>query len=79
MRGVGRSCWKFAVSSLVMGVLTYGFIRIPGLYAGSWAQRAASLAVAIVLAAGVYFGMARLLRARELREMGGIWSGRPAS
>ena len=70
---MGRSCLKFLMASSVMGALTYGFINVPGLYAGARPQRALALTVAIVLATGVYFMVAKLLRARELAEMGGIF------
>jgi putative peptidoglycan lipid II flippase len=79
IREVGRSCLAFLLASGAMGVLTYWFIHIPGLYAGSWTQRAVSLAAAIVLAAGIYFGTAWLLRVRELQEIGGIFGGRSPS
>jgi putative peptidoglycan lipid II flippase len=79
LREVVRSCTKFVVASLVMGAVVYMFIDIPGVYAGEWTQRATGLAVAIVLAGGVYFGTVRLLRARELQEMGGIFGQGPTS
>ena len=79
LRRVAQSCVTFLLVSGGMGLLTYAFIRIPGLYAGSWTQRALTLAAAILLAAGVYFGSAWLLRVRELEEMGGLFGGRGAS
>jgi putative peptidoglycan lipid II flippase len=79
LRDVARSCLKFLLGSLVMGVVAFGFIHIPGFYAGTWAQRALSLTVTIALASGVYFGMARLLHMRELQEMGGIFAHKTAS
>jgi putative peptidoglycan lipid II flippase len=79
LREVVRSCTKFVVASLVMGAVVYMFIDIPGVYAGPWTQRATGLIVAIVLAGGVYFGTVRLLGARELQEMGGIFGQGPTS
>jgi putative peptidoglycan lipid II flippase len=73
IRQVARSAAKFVIASGLMGVLTYAFIRIPGLYQGSWAQKATALTVAILLAVASYLGAARLLRARELQEMGGVF------
>jgi putative peptidoglycan lipid II flippase len=73
IRQVLRSSTKFVIASILMGILTYAFIRIPGLYEGSWAQKATALTVAILLATAAYVGCARLLRARELQEMGGIF------
>jgi putative peptidoglycan lipid II flippase len=78
LREVIRSCTKFVVASLVMGAVVYMFIDIPGVYAGGWSQRALGLGVAIVLAAGVYFGTVRVLRARELQEMWGIYGQKPS-
>ena len=77
IREVIRSCGKFVVASAVMGLLIFGFLRIPGAFEGSWTHRAISLTAAIVLAAGAYFAAARLLGVRELREMGGVF-GRQA-
>jgi putative peptidoglycan lipid II flippase len=79
LRGVARSCLRFLAASVIMGAAAYAFIRVPGVYAGEWTQRAASLTVAIALAAGVYFGMAKLLRVPELQEMGGMFSHRSSS
>jgi putative peptidoglycan lipid II flippase len=73
LREVIRSATKFVVASLVMGAVVYMFMDIPGVYTGDWVERAFGLAVAIILAAGVYFGVVRLLRARELQEMWGIY------
>jgi peptidoglycan biosynthesis protein MviN/MurJ (putative lipid II flippase) len=77
LREVVRSCTKFVVASLVMGAVVYMFIDIPGVYAGEWTHRALSLTVAIILATAVYFGSVRLLRARELQEMWGIYGQKP--
>ena len=79
LRAVGCSCLRFLAASVIMGAAVYAFIQVPGVYAGEWTQRAISLAVAIALAAGVYFGVARLLRVRELQEMGGMFSHRSSS
>jgi putative peptidoglycan lipid II flippase len=79
IRQVLRSSTKFVVASTLMGALTYAFIRIPGLYEGSWSQKATVLTVAIVLATAAYLGVARLLQTRELREMGGVFSQHPVS
>jgi len=79
LREVGQSCLRFLVASSVMGIAAYAFISIPGLYAGTWPQRATGLTVAIALAAGVYFGVAKLLRVPELQEMGGIFSHRSST
>ena len=79
LREVARSSTKFVLASLFMGVLTYAFIKIPGLYAGTATQRASILTVSIVLAAATYLAAARLLRVRELREMGGVFAHRTAS
>jgi peptidoglycan biosynthesis protein MviN/MurJ (putative lipid II flippase) len=73
IRQVLRSSAKFIVASALMGMLTYAFIRIPGLYEGSWAQKATALTVAILLAVAAYVAAARLLRMRELQEMGGVF------
>jgi len=73
LREVIRSATKFVVASLVMGAVVYMFMDIPGVYTGDWVERAFGLAVAIILAAGVYFGVVRLLGARELQEMWGIY------
>ena len=45
-----------------MGVVTYAFIHIPGVYAGALPQRTLALIASIALATGAYFGIARLLR-----------------
>jgi putative peptidoglycan lipid II flippase len=79
LRVVARSCAKFLLGSLVMAAVAFGFIHIPGIYAGAWAQRAVSLTVTIALASGVYFGMARLLHMRELQEMGGLFARKTSS
>ena len=76
LRSVAQSCAKFLLASSVMGVVAYALIRIPGLYAGAWPQRALSLIATIALAGGVYFGTARVLRFSELQEMGGIFGHR---
>ena len=73
---VARSCAKFLLASAIMGAVAYGFIHIPGIYAGNVGQRAVGLAVTIALAFGVYLLMAKLLRMRELQEMGGIFAQR---
>jgi putative peptidoglycan lipid II flippase len=78
LRAVGRSCLKFLIASLIMGGAAYAFIRIPGLYAGPWPQRALTLMVTISIAAAVYFATARFLKVRELQEVGGIFSHRSA-
>ena len=79
LRDVALSSVKFGVASVVMGALTYAFVKIPGLYGGTLTQKASILIVAIVLAVASYLGAARLLRVRELQEMGGIFAHRTSS
>jgi putative peptidoglycan lipid II flippase len=76
LRLVASSCAKFLLASAIMGAVAYGFIQIPGVYAGNVGQRAVGLALTIAVASGVYLLMARLLRMRELQEMGGIFAER---
>jgi putative peptidoglycan lipid II flippase len=78
LRVVGSSCLKFLLASLIMGGAAFAFIRIPGLYAGPWPQRALTLLVTISMAAGVYFATAKFLKVRELQEVGGIFAHRSA-
>jgi putative peptidoglycan lipid II flippase len=79
LREVARSAMKFGAASVVMGMLTYAFIKIPGLYGGTLTQKASILIVAIVVAVAAYLGAARLLRVRELGEMGGLFAHRTSS
>src|SRR5262249_44789153 len=74
LQSVGRSCLNFLFASLVMGILTYFFIHIPGVYEGELPRRTLALIASIALATGAYFGIARLLRFKELQEMGGIFA-----
>jgi putative peptidoglycan lipid II flippase len=78
LRSLGRSCLNFLFASLVMGVVTYVFIHIPGVYDGALPQRTLALVASIALATGAYFGIARILRFKELQEMGGIFAHRSA-
>jgi len=75
---VRTSCIKFAVASAVMAVIVYFTIHYPGVYAGAKLHRALALGATIAVAAGAYFGMARLLHVDELREIGSVFAGRSA-
>jgi putative peptidoglycan lipid II flippase len=79
LRAVARSCLKFLLASSVMGIAAFYFIRIPGVYGGTVAQRSLTLATTIALASAIYFGMAKLLHMRELQEMGGIFTHKTSS
>jgi putative peptidoglycan lipid II flippase len=78
LRSIAVSIGKFLIATVVMGVVAYAVIHIPEFYAGSFWQRATALVVSIAAATGTYFATAYLLRARELTEMGGIFSRRAA-
>jgi putative peptidoglycan lipid II flippase len=79
VNSIVKSVSKFAVASVVMGVVCYAATWLPGFYAGSLFQRTLALAITILAAVGTYFGVAYLLRARELTEMGGVLSRRRAT
>jgi putative peptidoglycan lipid II flippase len=68
-RSVARSTVKFVIASAGLGVVTYGMIHAPGFYAGHTMQKAFALAVTIAAGTGTYFGMAHILRSRELAEL----------
>jgi putative peptidoglycan lipid II flippase len=70
VRTVLHSCVRFLAASAVMGTVIWAVINIEGFYAGAFFQRALALGFTIFVATGVYFGVAWLLRARELREIG---------
>jgi putative peptidoglycan lipid II flippase len=78
LRSVLSSGLRFASACVVMGLVVYFTIHYPGLYAGTKPHKALALAGTIALATVAYFGTARLLRAPELQEMGGIFAGRSA-
>jgi putative peptidoglycan lipid II flippase len=74
-REISRSLVKIAFATTAMAVVTYLVINVPGFYAGSMPQRALALAVTIMTAAAAYFAASYVLRARELRELWGMYAG----
>lgn len=79
IRNIAVSVAKFSAASAVMGLVAYFAIHLPGFYEGRGVQKSAALAVTILAATGTYFGMAYVLKAREIVEMGGMFSSRRAS
>jgi putative peptidoglycan lipid II flippase len=73
---IAQSAARFILASAVMGVVCYAAMTLPGFYAGGLVQRVAALAATIAAAMGAYFGASWILRTRELREVGGIFSRR---
>lgn len=73
-----KSVARFAVASAVLGLVCYAALVLPGFYAGGLPQRIAALVTIIAAAMVAYFGTARLLRTRELSEIGGMFSRRRA-
>jgi putative peptidoglycan lipid II flippase len=69
---------RFVSACVVMGLVVYFTINYPGVYAGTKLHKAVALAVTIALATVAYFGTARLVRAPEVHEIGGIFAQRAA-
>jgi putative peptidoglycan lipid II flippase len=76
LRNLGSSTLRFVFAALVMAAVVYFTIHYPGVYTGPKLHRGVALGFTIALAAGTYFGIAKLLGVQELREMGGIFSRR---
>ena len=70
---VARSLAKFLACALAMALVTLFVVEIPGFYAGKLVQRLSALTVTILAAGGTYFACALLLRAREVREVWGMY------
>jgi putative peptidoglycan lipid II flippase len=76
VREIAQSIGKFVACSVVLGIVAYGVIHWPGLYGGHVGQKIVALAVTIAGAAAAYFGMARLVGARELDELRAVRRGK---
>ncbi len=77
IRGILRSLRSFAIAAAVLGIVAWTLIQWPGFYIDqSKAQKTFALAVTIAAAAGAYFAMLFLLRAREMYELREIFGGR---
>ena len=69
VRDVGASLAKFSVGAVAVGLVCYLFIHRGGLYDGSLTQKLMALGLTIIVSIAVYFGIAKLLRSRELSEL----------
>ena len=80
VREIIRSIAKFAVASSALGVVAYGLIHWPGLYAGHLSQKVVALGLTIAAAAGTYFLMVVMLRSPEVDEFRAMKRGlKPAT
>jgi putative peptidoglycan lipid II flippase len=78
IRNVCGSLLKSLAAGLAMGWIASAMIRLPGFYAGETPHRVLALGGTIVVATIVYFVATWILRARELRELWGMYGGQPA-
>ena len=78
VRDVCGSLVKSLAAGVAMGGVASAMIQLPGFYGGDMPHRVLALAGTILVATIVYFAATWILRARELRELWGMYGGQPA-
>ena len=74
-RSILRSLVRFALASVVLGVVAYTLINRPGFYFDQlFARQVLALAITIVVAALAYFGVAAMLGCPEIGELRAVFA-----
>lgn len=74
-RAILSSLARFGVAAAALGLAAHTIIGWPGFYDGqSFPRQVVALAAAVLAGAGVYFGVALLLRCREIGELRRVFS-----